>query len=164
MAKAKPKWVVQTQEEVAAFFGVSARTVRQWRAAWESEGVSWWKAGRDKQSYPLDAIAQWRIAQTQPRRPAAAPRPTAADDGQPPLERFRAARADLAEMERDRQLGAMVERVVIEEVMATTARTIRHGVERCCKGCQKVMVEALEAGLRELDRCIDAAERTRNGD
>ncbi len=89
---------VQTQEQVAKFFGVELQTVHGWC---KTKGPGGRMPGR-KGNYPLDEIVQWLRNQGPWRRfqvNGDGDDPMLAAGDSPALERYRNARADLSELE-----------------------------------------------------------------
>lgn len=127
IAKAKEKrWLADNQNEVAKFFRVQINTVQQWRA----KGMPG-RPGR----YDLAEIDDWLYTRG-PRRPKAA----AIDDDDlagpadsPGLERYRLAKAKLAELELAKQQRSVMSRDMARETLGRIASLLRRYGERLSK-------------------------------
>lgn len=115
--------------------------------------------GRPK-AYPLDEIARWLRADG-PWRPQAQ-RMTAEDEPElvgygdsPELERFRAARADLAEMERDERRGKLISAERLREICLTVGDVIKSLRRRLVKKFGVAAGEVVDGGLRDLRDIAD---------
>ncbi len=101
-------WLTAERRTVAAFFGVTLESVDKWCGA----GAPW-----DKQTrmYDLSMIARWRIARAEHRRGVEDPLMVGGDNS-PALERYRTARAKLAELDLAVKRGELLPR---EQVLGT---------------------------------------------
>ena len=98
----KPKHIASTLDEVAAFFGVARDTLRDWRRSGMPGATG---------CYPLSEVAQW-LRRDGPWRV----RPAADDLGSgdsPGLERYREARAELAELDLAERREELIDRGLI---------------------------------------------------
>lgn len=136
-AKRRPK-IVQTLAEAGRHFSRTAGTIGRWVREDGCPG----RAGH----YDLDAIEAWLDA----RNSDADPEMTGAVS--PALERFRNARADLAELERDQKRKELVPRHEVHQVMGQVADVLRNA--------GTVLGKRWGAEARRvLDKAIDDAQR-----
>ena len=142
---------VNTAGEVAAHFGVSERTVRAWLST-DCPG--------SHGDYRLDAIAAWREARHQPD-------PMLAGPTSPMMERYRGARAKLAELELAQRQGRLVDQAEAMTCWTILARRLRQagaGLQKAFgPAAAKILNEAIEDCLREVqdtfEKASEAAQR-----
>jgi len=144
---ARPARIVETVDEVAHHFGVHRRTVYDWLKQ-HAPG----KPGR----YDLDAIAAWREA----RRQVDA-EPDLAGPASPGLERYRQARAAIAELELAQLRRRLVPRDEVHQVLDQVAGTLRNAgviLERHYGAeARQVLEDALDNARRLLQQ-LDTQE------
>jgi hypothetical protein len=139
---AKPPQIVPTAAAAATELGISERAFHTWLAAGCPARVP-------SGGYDLDAARRWNLDRRQPD-------PLLAGAVSPMLERYRAARAGLAELELARAEGDVFSRAEVEAVNGPFADSIRHACERIQRdnlaGVQAVeqIREALDEGLEQL--------------
>jgi phage terminase Nu1 subunit (DNA packaging protein) len=122
----KSPWVVSSAAKVAAFFGVARDTVRKDWVARKMPG--------EPGAYDLSAIAKWRETDLSRKNK----RPVGDESGDPDLEgeespgleRYRLAKAALAELELDRKRRAVIDRAVAHEGLGRIADVLRQAGER----------------------------------
>lgn len=138
MAK-KLRRIVTTQSEVAAHFGVSRRTIADWVASGMPR-----RDGR----YDLDEIEGWRSA----RIPDDTDPLLSGPGTSPALERYREARAKLAELDLEQRRGRLVDIGDLRERISMLASHLRKAAER---------IERLHGPdpKRILDEALDEVER-----
>jgi phage terminase Nu1 subunit (DNA packaging protein) len=132
---------VERQAEVAAHFGVSTRTVREWLAA-GCPGVPG--------NYDLAAIAAWRKSRAEMADVAMM------GGSSPALERFRLARAQREEFALERDRGQWLRREEVHDGLALLAGVVRQAAETIQKQfgpeAHQILSEAIEDGLRAFER------------
>lgn len=145
------EWVAKSQPEVAAFFGVHRDTVKVWRG----QGMP-----GEARHYPLDEIAQW-LRKFGPWKPQARQSPDESDtllvsaNDSPELERYRAARADLAEMERDERRRKLLGVERVREICLTVGDVIKSLRRRLRKRFGEEAGQLIDEGLRDLRDIAD---------
>jgi hypothetical protein len=112
--------VVDTLADVAAHFGVKPYTVRDWRRD---------RMPGSRGAWDLRAIAQWRRS----RRKKPEPDPLMSGPTSPALERYRAARAALVELDLARRRGELIDRDQWQQFMLHAAGLIRSAGEGLLK-------------------------------
>ncbi len=110
MKKIRKYWVARTQADVANIFGVSSKTVQNWRAA----GMP-----GQRGAWPLGKIAKWLRAEGPWK--SAGDDPLMQGENSPALERYREARADKAENDVKIQEGKYIDRDLTHEAFAIAA-------------------------------------------
>lgn len=134
--------IVKSQAEVAAFFGVSPDTAKQWKRRGMPGG---------KGRYPLREIARW-LRESGPWKPHARPTvdadPMLAGPESPALERYREARAKLAELDLAERTKTLVDMAEMHEWLSDLARHLRRAGERIDRLCgpepKRILDEALD--------------------
>lgn len=133
-------WVVRTQKQVAEFFGVRAQTVRQWRQdgmpgaakAWDLREIfEWWKR----------RLGKVERATSQQEE----------SEGEKALARSRAARAELDELELQRQLGEVVDLHDVHEFADLIASKVRSAGEAIRRMHGDGAYSILDGALAELE-------------
>lgn len=145
-----PRYWAKNQAEVAAFFGVQPKTVEQWR----KKGMP-----GNSPAWPLDEIAQW-LRQAGPWKPRAAtaksgngdPLMAGPSEGSEGLERYRKARAALAELDLAERNGVMINRALMRESMARAAAPLRTAGEKLNLRFNEEARQILDEGLDEFLR------------
>ena len=156
MAKRKPraKWKAADQSEVAEFFGVSINTVQNWCAA-KCPGVPG--------NYPLSEIAKW-LRTTGPWRKNIKPEviddPLLTEGDSPGLERYRQAKASLAEIELEKMRGNVLPLETVRENLARWASLIRRMGETLGKRHGPEAARVVNETLEECGRIIAIEELT----
>lgn len=114
----QPEHCVSSQAKVAAFFGLSGKTVKEWGA----KGCP----GKTKHGYDLAAITRWRIERLQAR-----------DDRSPLATRLQEAKVQVAEatakikgVEADMRVGAVVPRAEVEAQSIARNRVLKQALMR----------------------------------
>lgn len=153
-SKQKPKYLAQSQDEIAAFCGQSIKTVQ----GWALQGMP----GKKRGNYDLAEVVQW-LRQSGPWRQNAKPAFAGSDDpllvgndaDSDGLERYRQAKAALAELDLEERKGQLISREKVRPVLARWAAVIR----RCGESLGKVFgasaAEKLNDALDECSRVVD---------
>ena len=68
------------------------------------------------------------------------------------MERWRAARADIQEMNRDRLAGLLIPRDEVHRAFGIAAGHIRHSSEACCESCRACVHGGLDDASVEMER------------
>jgi hypothetical protein len=116
-------WTCKTQKEVCLFFGVSIDTVKNWA----KQGMP----GK-KGNWSLDLIAQWLRADGPWKRWDDDPLLGEGGDS-PSLERYRLAKAKLAELDLEMRKGQLIERDKARDIFGRWAVLVRRMGERLGK-------------------------------
>lgn len=144
---AKPQAIATTRADVAEHFGVHERTVAGWIAA---------GAPGSPGRYDLDAIAAWRDA-----RRGKGDDPELAGPASAGLERYRQARAAIAELELARLRRQLVPREEVHAVLDQVATTLRRAGEILARHhgdeARQVLEDAIDDARRLLEQ-INTAE------
>lgn len=149
------EFTVTNRESVARFFGTSASTVARWHQA----GMP-----GQKGSWDLSAIAQWREQVLKAAVDDAISDPDmVGGEGSPALERYRSARAAIAELELQRKQESLVDRNLIENELLRCADVIRGRLEIINTEPNMTGREALDLFLDCLDE-LDAHLTGNEGD
>lgn len=148
--KTKSKHIAKSQAEVAEFVGQSVKTVQ----GWALQGMP-----GQQGCYDLAKVVQW-LRQDGPWRARAAVAETddpllAGDSDSDGLERYRQAKAALAELDLEERKGQLISREKVRPVLARWAAVIR----RCGESLGKVFgasaTEKLNDALDECSRVVD---------
>lgn len=145
----KRKRIVDSQAAVAKHFGVSLRMVGDWvsRAGCPRRERSD-RPGRFR--YDLDEIEAWREATSA----EAADDPLLRGDGSPALERYREARAKLADLDYRKRVGELIDVAAMHERHVRIAGRLRQAGELLGRkfgvDAQLILDEALEDVEREM--------------
>ena len=143
--------VVETVDQVAEHCGVHRRTVHEWLRQ-HCPG----KPG----TYDLDAIAAWRDARS---RAAKEEDGALAGPASPGLERYRLARAAIAELELEQLRGRLVPRDEVHAVMDQVAGVLRNAGEVLQRHygdeARQVLEEAIDNARRLLEGVRDEGFR-----
>lgn len=142
-----PPNLVGTKAEVARHFGVSERTV----STWLNDGCPGEPAGPGRRGqYDLTTIAAWRDLRTAQAGDELMAGPTS-----PALERYRAARAGLAELDLLERNGTLLDRQKAHEAHARMARILQTLGENLQRhhgpAAQQLLNEALDDYQREAN-------------
>lgn len=152
-AKKRVRWTAANQADVGEFFGVSLDTVASWRKkgmpgtsgrydlaailVWlRSDGPWRSRGGSDLTGGPLDELI------------------VAAGDS-PNLERYRLARAQLAELELERQKGSLLPREKVRSGLGRFAAILRQLGERLGKRHGPDVFGSVNDALDDCQRVID---------
>lgn len=141
---------------MASFFGVSRDTIRK---DWQARGMPW-SPGK----FDLPAITKWRIADALRAKTARDDTGDSFMDGDesPGLERYRLAKAELAELELERRKGDLVDRAVMRTGLGRMADVLRGAGERLERvhGAEpaKVLSDALKGVEREIETVFGESE------
>lgn len=141
---AKTIWAAKNLAQVAEFFDRSPQCIHQWR----SRGMP----GRPG-SYDLREVLRWALM-----RGLLVDRGAADDLGagdSPALERYRAARAQLAELELERQKKSLVPRDAIRNGLSRFAHQLRQLAERMGKRHGPEAAITVNEAIDECGRAID---------
>jgi hypothetical protein len=146
----KRNWTVRRQIDVATFCGVSIDTVKSW-AKQKMPGAPG--------AYDLPAIVQW-LRTSGPWKQHARPEaddPLLGGDGgdSPGLERYRLAKAALAEFELANQTDALLSSEKARAVLGRWAAILRRLAERLTKRHGPAAASALNEALDQCQRVID---------
>lgn len=144
-SKIKKQWTASTQSEVAVFFKRSPDTIALWRKK-GMPGVS----GK----YDLQMILWWAIERGLLIDHALADDDSTGGDS-PALERYRAARAQLAEFELERQKRTLVPRDAIRNGLSRFAHHLRQLAERMGKRHGPEAAITVNEAIDECGRVID---------
>lgn len=142
--------VVRTMREVAEHFETTEGVVRK---EWRPNGMP----GRPGH-YDLDAIAAWKIARPRdPQRLAAlAEDPLMKGHGSPALERYREARAKMAELDFQRESGQVVDVEAWRADASRLADILRRASEvlqaQFGPDAEKILQDALDEWVREMEQ------------
>lgn len=158
---------------LARVFGVTARHFDEQYARYAPTTAKR-KVGREVEYHGRTLLDAWCESQKgKPVDPTGGD-PLLADGDSPGLERYRNAKADLAEMERDRQKGELVPRSELEPVLMGLAGVMRRAGETLARRfgneAAAVVNEATEewamgcAGLLGHDADADAGAEAGGGD
>ncbi len=139
-----PPWMLSSQAKVAEFFGVSPRTVDSWRrSGMPGENGKW----------NLQKILFW-LRTSGPWRPKVVVDDAMMQGGDSPaLERFRLARARIAENELARQEGTLVDQDVMKEILGLWAAVNR-------RFALKLQKEFGPRGRELYDEWLNSSEKT----
>lgn len=150
MVPAEQQWIAKSQSEVSRFCRVTVSAVRKWAA----DGMPG-RPGR----YDLSEIHAWRL-ERETRRRAASDDPLLDGGDSPGLERYRQAKAALAELELAERESSLMSREKALTILGRFAAKIRRMGERLGKrfgADAAIMVnESLtecESDLNELGGC-----------
>ena len=132
--------------KVAAFFGVSETTIKDWRA----RGMP----GEPKR-YNLSEITKWRIDIERSRAAPPSEDPLLDGGDSPALERYRNAKADLAELDIAEREGRLVEADTIKSVLYAVASSIRELGELYQRQGHVAAFDLLQQHLEGIQKRID---------
>lgn len=147
--KEAPKKV--TQAELGRLLGVSRKTIYEWSGKGEFP-----KAEGDKYS-AFDVLVWYLVTHSKQlvekgAGDLASGDPLLAGENTPNLERYRGARADLAEMEVKRQEGNLVDRSAMRELLGRAAGLIRGAAKSLQRAFGEEARRILDDSLDEVDR------------
>jgi transcriptional regulator with XRE-family HTH domain len=117
-------WTADTQTEVAEFFGVSIDTVKNWAKQ---------KMPGSPRSYRLDKIAIWLRTEGPGSSRIKGEDDPLMDGDSPGLERYRMAKAKLAELDLESRKGELIDREKARDILGRWATLIRRMGERLAK-------------------------------
>lgn len=142
----------RTIQQVADWLGLPKRTVEAWPRRYGAEAEL---GGPGKWS--LQAFARLAIhihrTKSEERDPL-----LASGDDSPELERYRAARASLAELELSRKRGDVVDAAATSSMLGGVAEVIRNCGEQLGREFGESAREILESALSNYQREIDQSE------
>lgn len=156
-------WMVDTQQEVAAFFGVSDRTINAWRRA------APYALPGDRGQYNLKSCFEWWLIHGPGRRGKGRPPGKnglgdefdplmEVEDSTPALERWRLARAKDAEISLAERRGEIVSVELFQRVVEAAFVPLRRFAEEQIKehgnGTADAWTEAVEQFTREVESVI----------
>jgi phage terminase Nu1 subunit (DNA packaging protein) len=143
-------WRVRRQADVAVFFGVSIDTVKNW-AKQQMPGAPG--------NYDLAEILRWLRAsgpwKAKPVIPPGADELLVAEGDSPGLERYRLAKAALAELELEERKGALLSREKARLALNRWASIIRRLGERFGKRYGREAAMALNDAITECQHVVD---------
>ena len=120
-------WTADSQVELSEFFGVGIDTVKNWA----KQGMPGTRG-----SYRLDLVAQW-LRRDGPwqrwDRGSESADPLLAEGDSPALERYRLAKAKLAELDLENRKGDLIEVAKCRDLLARWAVVLRRMGERLAK-------------------------------
>lgn len=144
------RYLARTQAEVAKFFGVSIKTVASWAQANMPGSAGAW---------PLDEIAQWlrasgpwRLRSHQEQGGNGDPLMAGPSEGSEGLERYRKARAAIAELDLAERRGELIRRDLLRAVMSRAAAPLRAAGEQLTRRFSEDARQILDEGLEEFQR------------
>jgi len=151
-AKKKPDWKVPRQVDVAEFCGVSLATVQSW-AKQDMPGTPG--------AYDVREIVQW-LRSWGPWRQHAKPDgwdplvdEDAGDGSSPAQERYRAAKAAIAELQLEQLKGTLLSREAVRGALGRWATLIRRMGERLGKRFGPDAIAAVNEALNECQYVVD---------
>lgn len=147
------RWSVLSQREVAEFCGVDPGTIQ----TWVRQGLPRHGAGKGRFRYDLSEIHRWTHARKADPPAAAGDDPLLAGTDSPGLERYRLARAALAELELDERQKNVVRVEVIRDALLRFADILRRLGDRLNRRY------GADAGLAVYD-AIDECRRVLRGE
>lgn len=161
--KEAPKKV--TQAELGRLLGVSRKTIYEWSGKGEFP-----KAEGDKYS-AFDVLVWYLVTHSKQlvekgAGDLASGDPLLAGENTPNLERYRGARADLAEMEVKRQEGSLLDRAMMRELLGRAAAIIRGAAKNLQRGfgeeARRVLDDSLDEVGREFSKVLGDPEPSEN--
>lgn len=124
-----------SQGAIARVFAVRRQAVAQWRGC----------PRNDDDTYSLPAVVAWKLG-------LAAADSEMGDGDSPALERFRAAKADLAELDREQRIGNLCRRETVREALVAFGQTLRVAcdvlVRRYGNDAADILAHALDDAAR----------------
>ena len=138
------------RNEVANHFGVGLRTVANWLA----DGCP-----GSKDYYDPEKIQAWldqRDAARSPARQASPTDPLLSGSSSPALERYRTARAELAELEVAQKRGDLVSVSDVNDLLLLYGKTLRGAMEQIARRGDAASLEILNASCNAFDRELAA--------
>jgi phage terminase Nu1 subunit (DNA packaging protein) len=150
--EAAPKWTAATYAEIATFCGTAVDTVKRWAGQGMPRG----------RPYDLAAIVRW-LRERGPWRAHPESTPRAGASSAAPLERYRAGRARLTELEIEEREGILVRRERVHGDLARFAAILRRAGERLQQEFGAGAHEILDSGLRDALRVADGICDDRRG-
>lgn len=143
--------VVNTLGKVAEHFGVAERTVGTWK---NTRGMP----VEPDSTYDLEKIGKWK-REREARRLVPDDDPLMVEGESPALERYREARAKLAELELAKKKGEVIEveimRPGLDRLVASFRSLGGKLRERFGDGAYEIYCEALDLAQLEIDRFFD---------
>lgn len=142
--------------DVASLLGVNRSTLHRWVTERDCPR-------RDDGSFDLAAVIAWRCAELEARALTASGDPLLAGGGDSPnLERYRAAKAELAELDVGERRNSLIPRDELRVGLGVAASAIRRGIQeidtRFGSEASGIMTSALESCLHTLTGA-DLAEK-----
>lgn len=145
----RKNWTAKTYEEIGEFCGVGVDSVKRWAG----QGMP-----SKRSPYKLDKIVQW-LRKTGPWRARNAPSntsdPLLAGPDTPQLERYRAARADLAELEREERKRNLIDREKAHGLFIRAAHVFRSTGESLARAYGPEAAKLFNDGLLEAIGIVD---------
>ena len=149
LKKGTTGWQVSTQADVAYVYDVSVQTVQ----IWLQRGMPG-KSG----AYKLRPISHWLKSQNLGPIKTESPDPSdtllAADVDSPGLERYRLAKAAIAELDLEERRGGLMALGKVRTALGRWSAIIRHLGERLAKRYGNEAAESLNDALAECHRVI----------
>jgi phage terminase Nu1 subunit (DNA packaging protein) len=99
------------------------------------------------------AFVEYRLSQHKPAEVVADPL-MSAPEGSPALERYRAARADTAEMERDRMRGDLAPVSELDAGLTSLAQILRSGIQTLQRQCGPEAAAIMNESIDEWERAL----------
>jgi len=134
--------------KIGQVFGVTRQSVAKWKCP----------RNEDK-TYDLPAVVAWQMDKASDE----VERAIEAGGDWPALERYRAARADKAELEAAQLRGLLVEIDVVRPALAIAASIIRRGIDklerRFGKEAHKTMMDAVDHAEAKMGSLIKEAKK-----
>jgi hypothetical protein len=132
-----------SQAKVAAAFGVSSSAVQKWI----NEGGC---PGADN-TYPVNAICQWREGYWRDRVAAASGDPILASDGESDVkERYTLAMARLREMDLEERQRNLLDRDTMMSGFMEGVAVLRNACERLQLECEPLAFEIMDEALQQV--------------
>lgn len=153
--KEEPKRV--TQAELGRLFGVSRKTIHEW------SGKAGFPRGESDKYSAFDVLVWYLVAHSKQlvekgSGDLAAGDPLLSGENTPNLERYRGARADLAEMEVKRQEGNLLDRAVMREALGRAASHLRGAAKALERDfgdeAKRVLDDTLDEVGREFSKVL----------
>ncbi len=148
----RSKWIGRSADETGVFFGVSRRTVMDWCGKGMPHGKGY---------YPLDKIAKWlRQSKWQLQAPSGED-DLLGGDSSPNLEKYRAARARLAELDLLERERSLLRVDVMRDALSRMSSIIRDAGDILQRQfgteASKILIEALDDAKTEIDAALTHA-------
>lgn len=150
------RWIADGQAEVAEFFGVGPDAVKNWA----QQGMPGTRG-----SYPLNRIAVWlRTEGPKSKLIQAAEDPLLAEGDSPGLERYRMAKAKLAELDLESRKNQLIDREKARDIFGRWATLIRRMGERLSKRWGNEAANMVNETLDECRLIVEESLDDRSGD
>jgi transcriptional regulator with XRE-family HTH domain len=148
-------WTVETQNEVAQFFGVSIDTIKNW-AKQQMPGTP--------KAYRLDKIAIWLRTEGPGSSKFKEDDPLLTEGDSPGLERYRMAKAKLAELDLESRKNQLIDREKARDIFGRWATLIRRMGERLSKRWGNEAANMVNETLDECRLIVEESLDDRSGD